>query len=208
MLFQHHYPYKVYEQFSGPGIAAWREVVRSAAIAAIFTGHTHYGQIANDGQNVSITTRSIGDPEGGPPGFTLAFLHRDDLAVTYRSVEDRGPLVLITHPRDLLLATGPRHIVSADDLAVVRVWGRSPVKEVLARIDDAEWAPLTRTSPTEFVRSLSPASLPKGRHRLEVIATDKEGKCGGSCLTFLVDTSGRYTAVPGAFPEVTATAFC
>lgn len=208
VLLQHHYPYKVYEQFSGPGIDAWRETVRGAPIAAIFTGHTHYGQIANDGQTPSITTRSIGDPEGGPPGFTLAFLHGDDLAVTYRSIEDRGPLVLITHPRELLLATGPRHIVSADDLAVIRVWGRSPLVEVLARIDAGDWAPVTRTSSTEWIRSLSPASLSKGRHRLEVAARDKEGHRGHNAITFLVDPSGRYTAVPRAFPEVTATAFC
>lgn len=208
VLFQHHYPYKVYEQFSGPGIDAWRDIVRSAPLVAIFSGHTHYGQIANDGKVVSITTRSIGDPEGGPAGFTLAFLHGDDLAVTYRSVRDTGPLVVITHPRDLLLATGPRHIVSADDLAVVRVWGRSPVVEVLARVDGGDWLPLTRTSASEWIRSLSPASLAKGRHLLEAVGTDKEGHRGHNVITFLVDSSGRYTAVPGAFPDVTGTAFC
>lgn len=208
ILFQHHYPYKVYEQFAGPGIDAWKEVVRGANIAAIFTGHTHYGQVANDGRILSVTTRSIGDPEGGPPGFTLAFLHGDDLAVAYRTVQTSDPLVLITHPRDLLLATGPRHIVSADDHAVVRVWGRSPVTEVRARMDARDWAPLTRTSPGEWMRPLSAASLSKGRHRLEVVATDKQGHQGHNAITFLVDLSGRYTAVPSALPEVTATAFC
>jgi Icc protein len=29
VLFQHHYPFKVYEQFAGPGIEGWREIVRS-----------------------------------------------------------------------------------------------------------------------------------------------------------------------------------
>jgi Icc protein len=208
VLFQHHYPFKVYEQFFGPGICAWKETVRNWPLAAIFTGHTHYGQIANDGQNLSITTRSIGDPEGGPPGFTLALLQGDDLAVTYRAINDRGPLVLITHPRDLLLATGPNHIVSVDDLAIVRVWSRSPIIDVGASIDGRDHLPLKRTSLAEWTCSLPASSLAKGRHRLEVVATDNQGQRGTNAITFLVDPTRRYTPVPCAFPEVTATAFC
>lgn len=208
VLFQHHYPFKVYEQFSGPGISDWRREVQTSAIAAIFTGHTHYAQVANDGRNVSITTRSIGDPEGGPPGFTLAYLHGDDLAVTYRSIDDRGPLALIVHPRDLLLATGPQHLVSADDLAIVRVWGRSAVIEVLARIDGQDWLPLKPGPPAEWHFSLPLLSLTKGRHSLEVAATDEQGNRAGNSITFLVDPSRRYTPVPRAFPGVTATEFC
>src|SRR5581483_11647925 len=112
----------------------------------VFTGHTHYGQIANDGRNVYVTTRSIGDPEGGEPGFTLAYLEGDDLAVTYRRIGEGGPGVLITHPRDLLLATGPEHVVSEDDLAIVRVWGCSPVAEIRGRIDETDWLPLLNVS--------------------------------------------------------------
>ena len=78
--------------------------MQSQRIEAIVCGHTHYWQVANDGRNVAIATRSIGDPEGGPPGYTLLYLRGDDLAATYRSVEDRGPVVLVTHPRERLLA--------------------------------------------------------------------------------------------------------
>jgi Icc protein len=208
VLFQHHYPFKVYEQFAGPGISAWRNLVQTSAITAIFTGHTHYGQIANDGRNVSVTTRSIGDPEGGPPGFTLAYLHGDDLAVTYRSIDQSGPLVLIVHPRDLLLATRPEHIVSADDLAIVRVWGKLPVVGVSARIDGQDWMPLKPASTSEWLCSLSLDSLSKGRHSLEVAAIDEQGNHGGNRITFLVDPSRRYTPAPRAFPEVIETAFC
>ncbi len=90
-------------------------IVHMSRVEAIICGHTHYWQIANDGWNVTIATRSIGDPEGGLPGYTLLYLHEDDLAVTYRTVEDRTPLVLITHPRARILATSPRHVVKAAD---------------------------------------------------------------------------------------------
>ncbi len=208
VIFQHHYPFKVYEQFSGPGIETWRHLVQNSLVTAIFTGHTHYGQIANDGRNVSITTRSIGDPEGGEPGFTLACLQGDDLAVTYRRIGESVPLVLITHPRDLLLATGPEHIVSNDDLVIVRIWGRSPVADIRGRIDEQDWLPLVPASPVEWICSLRPSQLAKGHHTFEAAVIDEEGQRASAMITFLVDASRRYTPVPRAVPEVTATAFC
>ena len=72
-------------------------------------------QVANDGRNIVVATRSIGDPEGGHPGYTLAFIHGDDLAITYRSIDETGPIVLVTHPRDKLLASDSRHIVVGPD---------------------------------------------------------------------------------------------
>jgi Icc protein len=108
VVLQHNYPYQIWEDFRGPGIDEWRAIVQTRRIHAILTGHTHYWQVANDGRNVAIALRSIGDPEGGPPGYALAFFHRHDFAVLYRTEEDRGPLVLVTHPRDVLLCTGAR----------------------------------------------------------------------------------------------------
>lgn len=208
VVFQHHYPFKVYEQFAGPGIAAWREIVQTRPIAGIFTGHTHYGQIANDGRNVSITTRSIGDPEGGPPGFTLAYLCGDDLAVTYRSVDDRGPIALITHPRDLLMATGPQHIVSGTDEFRMRVWCLNTISSVVGRIDGEDRFPLEPSTSSDWRCPLPEAWFPKGAHQLEVEATDDRGLSSRDSITFLVDPTGRYTPVPQAWPSVKATAFC
>lgn len=208
IVFQHHYPFKVYEQFAGPGVAAWREIVQTRPIAAIFTGHTHYGQIANDGRNLSITTRSIGDPEGGPPGFTLAYLHGDDLAVSYRSIDQHGPLVLITHPRDLLLATGPRHIVSGDDQVRVRVWSRSRVARVEARVDDGPWFALSPGPGHDWQGDLTAKPFTKGEHRLDARVCDDEGAAAQSAITFLFDATRRYTPAPRAEPTVKSTAFC
>ncbi|HEX5444211.1 MAG TPA: metallophosphoesterase [Pirellulales bacterium] len=208
IVFQHHYPFKVYEQFAGPGVAAWREIVQTRSIAAIFTGHTHYGQIANDGRNISITTRSIGDPEGGPPGFTLACLCGDDLAATYRSLDQRGPLVLITHPRNLLLATGPRHIVSGDDSMRVRVWSRSPIKQAQGRLDGGDWFGLERVAADEWNCGLSRDRLSKGEHRLETRIRDEAGDFGSDAITFFFDATGRYTPTPRTEPTVKSTAFC
>jgi Icc protein len=208
VVFQHHYPFKVWEQFDGPGIEVWREVMQTRRITAIFTGHTHYGQMANDGRNVAIATRSIGDPEGGPPGYTLAHLQGEDLAVTYRSTEDQGPVALITHPREKLLATGPRHIVSGPDHVCVRTWARETLTVAQGRVDDGEWFGLLPLAPGFWGYPLAGERLSKGEHDLEVQVVDANGRRGGHQINFMVDPTGRYTAIPMVRPVVIGTAFC
>jgi Icc protein len=209
VVFQHHYPFKVCETFAGPGIDAWRALVQTNRIAAIFTGHTHYGQIANDGRNVVVTTRSIGDPEGGRPGYRLVYLHGDDLAVAYRTVDDGGrPLVLITHPRCRLTATGPEHVVRGEDRCRVRIWSAQPLREVRGRFNEGGWFALERESEELWTCPLPGDEFVKGGHIFEVQAIDSVGQAGRQHLDFTVDATGRYTAVPGVHPYVASTAFC
>jgi Icc protein len=208
VVFQHHYPFKVWEEFDGPGIETWREVVQTRRVTAIFTGHTHYGQVANDGRNIAITTRSIGDPEGGPPGYTLACLHGEDLAVRYRSIDEEGPIVLITHPREKLLATGHQHIVCRRDFISVRTWSVASVASVRARVDESDWFELHPLPPNGWWHALPGEKLSKGEHSLEVGACDAEGRQAGQRIVFMVDPTGRYTAIPTVRPVVTGTAFC
>ena len=208
VIFQHNYPYQIWEDFAGPGIDDWREIVQTRRIDAIICGHTHYWQIANDGRNVLVATRSIGDPEGGPPGYTLFYCRGDDLAATYRSIEDHGPLVLVTHPRERLLATGPRHVISSPDRVVVRVWSASRVREVRGRIDDGSWVGLESSNDGHWRGALAGDRLTKGCHTLEVVAVTADGALGSGQIDFMVDPSGRYTAVPESRPVVNSTAFC
>ncbi len=127
IVFQHNYPYQIWETFDGPGIDRWRAIVQSRPIMAIVSGHTHYGQVANDGRNVMVATRSIGDPEGGPAGYTIGHVRGDDLAFTFRAIEDTGPVALVTHPRETLLRrrpvagrSGPRSDRGADLVRTAR----------------------------------------------------------------------------------------
>lgn len=208
VVFQHNYPFQIWEDFAGPGIDEWRRIVQTRRIAAIVCGHTHYFQEANDGRNVAVAVRSIGDPEGGEPGYLIGCLHGEDLAFAYRTVHDIGPVVLVVHPRDALLATGPRHVVSGDDK--IRVWARSasPVVSVRARVNRGEWQILERTNDAHWAGGLSATGLAKGTHRLEVEAQDESGQIGRRAQEFVVDHTGRYTAVPAVRPLVTQTQFC
>ncbi len=208
VIFQHNYPYQIWENFSGPGIDAWRTIVHTRRVETIVCGHTHYWQIANDGWNVAIATRSIGDPEGGPPCYTLLYLHEDDLAVTYRTVEDRTPLVLITHPRARILATSAHHVVKAADEVRVCTWSDNRVSSVRYRVSDAAFSDMEPRGNGVWSGPLKSDRLSKGVHALEVIATSVDGTEASERLGFMFDPTGRYTAVPEAQPAVVSTAFC
>ena len=208
IVFQHNYPYQIWEEFAGLGIDEWRTIVQSRRIHGMFCGHTHYWQIANDGRNVHVATRSIGDPEGGPPGYTLLYLRGNELAVAYRTIEDSGPIVLITSPRNTMLCMGSEHVIRGEAAVRVRVWNQEPINAVWGRIDEGSPFALQPTDGLDWSAVLAAAELTKGNHRLFVRAEDGAGAVGEQSIDFPVDPTGRYTAVPRVHPMVTATDFC
>ena len=209
VVFQHNYPYQIWENFAGPGIDDWRAIVQTRRIEAIVCGHTHYWQVANDGRNVSVATRSIGDPEGGPPGYTILYVRGDDLALAFRPVDESGPVVMVTHPRDRLLATSPRHIVRGPDRIIVRAWPAAEISAVRCRIDDGAWSDDAArwTKATGSVRcpeiSWTRASTRSRWSRLHPAWVS-----ASSDISFMVDPTGRYTAFPETRPVVRETRFC
>jgi predicted phosphodiesterase len=208
VVFEHHYPFQVWEDFDGPGIARWREIVQTRAITGLFAGHTHYGQIANDGRNVYIATRSIGDPEGGPAGYAVVYLDGEDFSLTYRSMEDTGPVVLITHPRRVILATKPAHIVPGPDEARIRAWSKTNFISTKARIDDGGWEDLQDRGDMEWSFPIPGDTLAKGEHTLEVRLTNADNEEGGDRIIFASDLSGRFNPYPMVEPVVRETKFC
>ena len=209
VVFQHHYPFQVWEDFLvAPGMAEWREIMQTRPIHALFAGHTHYRQMANDGKNVYIATRSIGEPEGGAAGYSIVTLDGEDLAVTYRSVEDTGPAVQITHPRRLILSTKGAHIVSGPDTWTARFWSAQPITSVQSRIDGGDWTSHDIVDGTSASGLIPGDKLEKGLHTLEVVANDATGATGRETVTFLSDITGRFNPYPAVEPVVNFTKFC
>jgi Icc protein len=208
VVFQHHYPFQVWEDFAGPGIEKCREVIQTRPITALFAGHTHYGQVANDGRHVYVATRSIGDPEGGSAGYAVVFIGGEDLALAYRSVEHKGPVVLITHPRRAILATKPVHIISGPAEARVRAWSNTNFVSAQARIDDGDWKNLQDRGDMEWSFPIPGDTLAKGEHSFEVRLTNADNQEGRDRITFASDLSGRYNPYPMVEPVVRETKFC
>ena len=208
IVFQHNYPFQVWEDFAGPGMEAWREVMQTRPITALFSGHTHYDQVANDGRNVYVATRSIGDPEGGAAGYAIIHLDGDDLAMTYRTIEDRGPVALITHPRRVIFATKAAHIITGPAECRVRGWSVVPIPSARARIDEGAWSEMRKTGEMAWSFPIPGDRLAKGEHTLEVRLTDENEAEGTDRILFACDLSGRYNPYPMVEPVVKGTKFC
>jgi Icc protein len=210
VLFQHHYPFQIMEEFDGPGIAELRRIIATYPITALFAGHTHYGQIANDGRNLYVATRSIGEPEGGSAGYAIVYLHGEDFALTYRTHEQSGPIALITSPRDSLLSIDRRHVVSGRVPCSVRTWSNEgPIVSVRGRVDGGDWFDLRAAAAHDWRGELRGDRLANGEHLFEVEARTANGpQAATDDIRFIVDRSGRYTAWPRVEPTVTTTRFC
>ena len=75
------------------------ELLREHDVRVVEMGHTHYNELANDGRTLFIATRSTGQVEEGPVGFSVTTL--DAGAVSWRFFELGAlPAVLITSPAD------------------------------------------------------------------------------------------------------------
>jgi Icc protein len=117
-------------------------------------------------------------------------------------------VVLVTHPRERLLATGPRHIISGPERVVVRAWSAARVCAVRYSIDDGPWAGLELSDDDHWQGWLPNEGLTKGMHSLAVVAVAADGAEGCQRIDVVVDPTGRYTAVPETRPAVTSTQFC
>ena len=164
--------------------------------------------MANDGRNVYIATRSIGDPEGGPAGYAIVHLDGDEVATTYRTAEDRGPIALITHPRRVILATKPAHIVTGPAEGRARAWSKAKISSAQFRIDDGAWSDMKTTGDLTWSFPIPGDALSKGEHTLEVRLVDDQKAEGTDRITFACDLSGRYNAYPMVEPVVKETKFC
>jgi len=80
------------------------EALRHFDVSLIDMGHTHYNEIANDGRTLYTATRSTGQIEEGPVGYSVTNIDGD--VVSWRFIElGKLPVVVITSPSDERLLT-------------------------------------------------------------------------------------------------------
>lgn len=140
-------------------------------------GHTHYNEVSNDGRTLYAATRSTGQIEEGPVGFSITNL--DGPVVSWRFLPlDELPAVMITSPADERFVTN----ANAADLAVkgdvcvrAKVWSQSPVCAVSATLGDASIQLTQIPNTAVWQGTLCDKALPDGVHALEVRVTDNVG---------------------------------
>jgi 3',5'-cyclic-AMP phosphodiesterase len=179
VLFLHCYPSDLKQ-----GGRKLMTLLHQYSVLLVDMGHTHYNEISNDGRVIYSATRSTGQIEEGPVGYSVTTI--DERVVSWHFVELGSPsLIAITSPADERLLTSR---APWDDSAVsvairAKVWSSNPVQNVSARISGNSIA-LRREDGVLWSGTTDIASLADGPHGLEIDATESASKKFSSSIRF------------------------
>jgi hypothetical protein len=84
------------------------QLLKENRVVAVDMGHTHYNELTNDGQIIFATTRSTGQIEEGPVGFSVMNLEGDGASWRFKPLDSAWPFVMITSPVEERLVTDSR----------------------------------------------------------------------------------------------------
>ncbi len=148
-------------------------LVREYDVRLIDMGHTHYNEIANDGRTLYSATRSTGQIEEGPVGYSVTSL--DANIVSWRFVElGKLPIAVITSPSDERLLTKSSEIQQEILKVRAKFWGEAQALEATADLS-GQTHTMTRVGDSHvWEADLSTPS--EGTHPLKVSFKDAHGK--------------------------------
>jgi 3',5'-cyclic-AMP phosphodiesterase len=140
------------------------EIVRNFDVRLIDMGHTHYNEIANDGRTLYSATRSTGQIEEGPVGYSVTNIDGD--VVSWRFVElGKLPVVVITSPSDERLLTKSSETPEGSLKVRAKFWGEAEAVRANAhlnghdvsmkQVEDSQVWEVNVSAPHEGVYSLS-----------------------------------------------------
>ncbi len=138
-LFLHTYPADlrdVAEQTEVPALLARHRV------ALLDMGHTHYNELANDGTTIYAATRSTGQIEEGPVGYSLVSLDQGIVSWRFKPLDGAFPFVLITAPADYRLLRHASQAVGAQFSIRAVVFGANAIASVQYQLASGPWLPM------------------------------------------------------------------
>jgi len=148
-------------------------LVKRYSVRLVDMGHTHYNEIANDGGTIYTATRSTGQVEEGPVGFSITNL--DGGALSWRFAElGELPFVMITSPEDTRLRTGAMEPPAGAVRVRAKIWGKAEMVAVHL-LAEGHTLPMERVGDSRVWET----TLVLERDRdflLRVEATDADGK--------------------------------
>ncbi|MDQ6676540.1 MAG: metallophosphoesterase, partial [Acidobacteriota bacterium] len=90
ILFMHTYPSEL-----GHSSERVRDLLKIHRVPLVEMGHTHYNELANDGRTIYAATRSTGQIEEGPAGFSITNLDQGIVSWKFKPLGN-WPFVMIT----------------------------------------------------------------------------------------------------------------
>jgi hypothetical protein len=173
VLFMHTYP----DDLKGEGeTQTLNRLTAQHDVALVDMGHTHYNELGNDGRTIFAATRSTGQIEEGPVGYTLITIDDGVVSWRFKLLEESFPLVMITAPTDHRLLRFDKQIVEGTFEVRALVFGRNMVDRVEVQVEGGEWRPMRKDSGRLWRANLS--SPDTTEFILTVRAFDETGRPG------------------------------
>ena len=148
-------------------------LIRDYEVRLIDMGHTHYNEIANDGRTLYSATRSTGQIEEGPVGYSVINLDGD--IVSWRFVElGKLPIAVITSPNDERLLTKSMEVHEEAIKVRAKFWGDAKAMEATAHVA-GHTLPMKRVLDSHVWETDMPTPC-EGTHPLNVSFKDVHGK--------------------------------
>ena len=190
VLFLHCYPSELGE-FSSP----LRNLIKKYNVRLVDMGHTHYNEIANDGHTLYTATRSTGQIEEGPVGFSITNLDHDVMSWRFKPVGE-WPFVMITSPGDESLLTNPevtpRTVVKKMPVRV-KAWSDRRLLHGYAEIGDQRVDLEQIEKSGVWQATVQTDRLPDGINLLTARLEDDYGKSADDTIRVVINpSSGRW----------------
>lgn len=141
LVFMHCYPEDLKE-----GADAVAALFARPSVIAVDTGHTHYNELVNQNGTVYAATRSTGQIEEGPAGFSILAADSGAVSWRFKPLGSGWPFVVITAPSDkrlVLDAATHGEIIAAPFEIRALVFGGEELERVEYRIGDGAWTAMS-----------------------------------------------------------------
>ncbi|GAB3710426.1 hypothetical protein GCM10027592_47170 [Spirosoma flavus] len=146
-------------------------------VVLVDMGHTHYNELTNDGHVIFSATRSTGQIEEGPVGYSLISVDNGSVSWRFKALHDAFPFVMITSPADYRLRRDEAPIPSDTIEVRASILGANALQAVAVRLNDIDWTPMTLSSDQRSW--LATISVPSADPlELTVEAIDSSGRLG------------------------------
>ena len=169
----------------------FNQLIASHQVLLVDVGHTHYNELAKDGHTIFAATRSTGQIDEGPVGYSLVSVDEGTVSWRFKALHEAFPFVLITTPADYRLwreDDQPR--VSGTVAVRAIVMGKHPVRQVTCQLNQD--APIHMTRSADGRLWEAEVEIPeKNVLTLTVEAVDDRGRPGRHTIDLAIPfTSG------------------
>jgi len=174
LLFMHTFPSDLIQHDEQVKL---NQLIAYYGIVLVDMGHTHYNEITNNGQTVFTATRSTGQIEEGPVGYSLISVNQGIVSWRFKHLADPFPFVLVTAPADYRLINNNDQFIKESYQVSAVILGSKKLKRVECRVGTEEWTEMIfDDSLCTWSTAIKAPEQPL--HSMTIKATDETGRPG------------------------------